>query len=222
MKMRSSLTFLSLSVCLLGAPACGEEGDDTAGASEGEATSGDDSGGTTTGTEASGTDGGTSTSDDGTGETTGDATTGTEDSTSAGDGDGDTSTETTAGDGDGDTTETSSGDGDGDNPNQGVVNCGNEVCDLEVEVCCQGLSGATCKPAGTCGPLEAQVECDGPEDCDGAQRCCAGFPQGSSCSDACADGEADVCHTDADCPTTDCLTCSVPGTEQLMCAESCP
>jgi hypothetical protein len=217
MKMRSSLTLFSLSLCLFAAPACGEEGDETTGATE---TTGADTTSTTGGTDTTGSEDSTTASDEsttGTDETTG----GTDDTTTGGtgDGDGDTTdtTDTTDG-GDGDSTTG----GDGDNPNAGVVNCGNEVCDLDTEVCCQGISGASCGAPGSCGPLAAQVECDGPEDCDGQQRCCAGFPQGSSCADACADGEADVCHTDADCPTTDCLTCSVPGTEQLMCAETCP
>ena len=219
MKMRSSLTLFSLSLCLLVAPACGEEGDETTSASEGDGTSSADTTGSTgsdsTGTEDSGT--GTDESTTGTDATTSDATTGTDETTTDG-GDGDTTTTDTTDGGDGDSTTG----GDGDNPNAGVVNCGNEVCDLDTEVCCQGISGANCGAPGSCGPLAAEVKCDGPEDCDGEQRCCAGFPQGSSCADSCADGEADVCHTDADCPTTECLTCSVPGTEQLMCAETCP
>jgi len=97
-----------------------------------------------------------------------------------------------------------------DDPNEGVVNCGGQSCDILTNTCCVGLGGQSCK--AECGLFQAAQKCDGPEDCEGEQVCCVGFPAGSSCNPGCNNGQDMLCHIDDDCPEEmACESCSFPG-----------
>jgi len=97
-----------------------------------------------------------------------------------------------------------------EDPNEGVVNCGEQSCDIQTNTCCVGLGGQSCK--AECGLFQAAQSCDGPEDCEGEQVCCVGFPAGSSCNPGCKNGQEMLCHGDDDCPEgMACESCSFPG-----------
>ena len=100
----------------------------------------------------------------------------------------------------------------GVDPEAGVVNCGDVICDINSKVCCIGLSGSTCEDS--CGLFSAAQKCDGPEDCGVGQICCVGFPSGATCTDSnqCPGNQEELCHEDADCADGfQCTPCSFPG-----------
>jgi hypothetical protein len=138
----------------------------------------------------------------------------------------------------GDTGET--GETDGDTGPVGTwdgIDCGDQICSVPGEFCCQGLNSASCDAAGnanSCGfPAGAPAFCDGPEDCPGGglDVCCANAPSGTFCQESCdpgpitfgGAGKAELCHDASQCGEgLDCIECFPPmGPSFMMCATSC-
>jgi len=124
------------------------------------------------------------------------------------------------------------------------IKCGATTCAVG-QVCCAAVSdaGASMVCADQCEDGGAPMTCDGPEDCAG-QTCCskistgAGTPPncpitaaGATCQATCelqipmgcpADGQASLCHTNADCtdPTADrCCPISQGGLSASFCVS---
>ena len=112
--------------------------------------------------------------------------------------------------------------GSGGDPNEGVVNCGSDVCDLATESCCGQPGGQfQCQPQ--CTGMSQEINCDGPEDCPGTEVCCGGFG-GAECQTQCGPQSIEYCHDNTDCQGQDqCLSCTLPGGFTVdMCADHCP
>ncbi|MBW1878487.1 MAG: hypothetical protein JRI25_25750 [Deltaproteobacteria bacterium] len=74
-----------------------------------------------------------------------------------------------------------------------ITDCGDEECDLEIQVCCMdGAHRGGCEAEASC---THPLFCDGPEDCTEEEDCC-GSSQGNECGVEC---DLVVCHDSDDC-----------------------